>query len=299
MVIHLLAIAGRIGVDVKLQDFDALGSNIPLLVNLMPSGEYLMEDYYYAGGLPVVLRELKSLLNQNVITVNGHNLSENSADTECYNRDVIASIDTPFKKNAGIAVLTGNLCPDGAVIKPSAASRTLMQHRGKAVVFTSMEDYHKRIDDPDLDIDASSVIVLQGVGPKGYPGMPEVGNVDLPEKLLKEGVRDMVRISDGRMSGTAFGTVVLHVAPESAAGGPLALVRDGDIIELDVKKRTLHLAVSDAELQERLASWSPPPPSTERGYVAVYLNHVEQADKGADLDILKGGSGTDVARDVH
>jgi L-arabonate dehydrase len=299
LLIHLLAIAGRIGVKVELEDFDRIGSDIPLLVNLMPSGKYLMEDFFYAGGLPVVLKELGTLLHQDTITVNGKTLKENNANAECYNRDVIASIDAPFKEKAGIVVLRGNLCENGAVIKPSAATPALMKHRGRAVVFETMEDYHARIDDPNLDIDESCVIVLKSVGPKGYPGMPEVGNVDLPEKLILKGVKDMVRISDGRMSGTAGGTVVLHISPESAIGGTLALVRDGDMIELDVANRRLHLDVSNEELKKRRAAWIPPKPHTDRGYVRLYLEHVQQADKGADLDILVGKSGSVVKGDLH
>ena len=299
LIVHLLAIARRIGVKLQLDDFDRIGSHVPLLVNLMPSGKYLMEDYFYAGGLQVVLSELKDLLHGGAITVNGRPLSENNFDAFCYNRDVIFPIDDPLKKEAGIAVLKGNLCENGAVIKPSAATPALMKHRGPAIVFDSIEDYHARIDDADLDIDENSVIVLQGVGPKGYPGMPEVGNVDLPEKLILKGVKDMVRISDGRMSGTAYGTVVLHVSPESAIGGNLALVKTGDMIELDVETRRLHLDVSDEELARRRAEWQPPEPSTDRGYVRLYLDHVEQADKGADLDILVGNSGSKVARDLH
>ena len=299
LLLHLLAIAGRIGVDLSLEDFDKIGSHIPLLVNLMPSGEFLMEDYYYAGGLPVVLKELEKLLHREALTVNGQLLGENFAGAVCYNRNVICSIDKPLKTAAGIAVLKGNLCENGAVIKPSAATPELMKHRGRAVVFESMEDYHERIDDPDLDIDESSVIVLKGVGPKGYPGMPEVGNVDLPEKLLLKGVKDMVRISDGRMSGTAYGTVVLHVSPETAVGGTLALVQNGDMIELDVENRRLHLAVTDEELAQRRARWKAPSNEYERGYVRLYIEHVEQAEKGADLDILVGKSGSKVARDLH
>jgi dihydroxy-acid dehydratase len=299
LILHLLAIAGRIGVDLDLKDFDDIGSKIPLLLNLMPSGEFLMEDFYYAGGLPVVIDELRKVLRKETITVNGNSIIENSKGAKCYNRDVIKEFDKPLKKEAGIAVLKGNLCEDGAVIKPSAATDELMQHKGRAVVFESMEDYHQRIDDPELDIDASSVIVLKGVGPKGYPGMPEVGNVNLPAKLIKKGVKDMVRISDGRMSGTAYGTVVLHVAPESSTGGLLALVQNGDIIELNVPARKLTLDVPDDVLEERRAVWSPPEPTTERGYVKLYLNHVQQADKGADFDLLRGGSGSGVARDLH
>lgn len=299
LIVHLLAIAGRIGVELKLEDFDKIGSKIPLLVNLMPSGKYLMEDYFYAGGLPVVLKDLDKLLHGDALTVNGKSIRENNSNAECYNRDVIFPIAMPLKTEAGITVLKGNLCENGAVIKPSAATPALMKHRGRAVVFESMEDYHERIDEPDLDIDETSVIVLKGVGPKGYPGMPEVGNVDLPEKLILKGVKDMVRISDGRMSGTAYGTVVLHVSPESAVGGTLALVQNGDMIELDVGNRRLHLDVSDEELERRRANWNAPAPQATRGYVRLYLDHVEQAEKGADLDILVGNSGSEVARDLH
>jgi dihydroxy-acid dehydratase len=297
--IHLLAIAGRIGVKLNLQDFDDIGSKIPLLVNLKPSGKYLMEDFYYAGGLPVVIHELKKYLHTSAITVNGKSIGDNNVNPPCYNREVIASVDAPLQHNAGIAVLKGNLCEQGAIIKPSAASKNLMKHRGKAVVFESMDDYHARIDKPDLDIDENSVIVLKSVGPVGYPGMPEVGNVDLPEKLLRKGVRDIIRISDGRMSGTAFGTVVLHVSPESAIGGTLAFVQDGDMIELDVEKRKLHLEVSPEELQKRKAKWKPPAPVASRGYVKFYIDHVQQANLGADLDILVGGSGGEVKGDLH
>lgn len=299
LIIHLQAIAGRIGVTLKLEDFDTLGSHIPLLVNLMPSGKYLMEDFYYAGGLAVVFRELGSLLHENAITVNGQTIRVNYAKAECYDREIIATLKDPLQKNAGIAVLKGNLCENGAVIKPSAATPALMKHRGRAVVFESMEDYHERIDDPDLNIDENCVIVLKGVGPKGYPGMPEVGNVDLPEKLIRKGIKDMVRISDGRMSGTAYGTVVLHISPESSAGGNLALVKDGDFIELDVVNRILQLDVSEEELEKRRQNWIPPDPIAHRGYVRIYLDHVQQADVGADLDILVGKSGGEVKRDLH
>jgi L-arabonate dehydrase len=297
--IHLLAIAGRIGIELNLEDFDKIGSKIPLLVNLKPSGKYLMEDFYYAGGLPVVLKELKKYLHNDAITVNGKTIGNDTGNSTCYNTDVIATIDEPFQKESGIAVLKGNLCEGGAIIKPSAASQKLMKHRGKAVVFESMEDYHARIDNADLDIDENSVIVLKGVGPKGYPGMPEVGNVDLPEKLLKKGITDMVRISDGRMSGTAAGTVVLHVSPESALGGNFAVVKDGDIIEIDVVARKLHLDVSEEELTKRRAAWVAPKPLAARGYVKIYIDHVQQANLGADLDILRGGSGSEVTRDLH
>ena len=299
LVIHLLAIAGRIGVELALEDFDKIGSKIPLLVNLSPAGKYLMEDFFYAGGLPAVLSELEKLLHGGALTANGKTLRENNAAAECFDREVIASIENPLQPEAGIAILKGNLCENGAVIKPSAATPALMKHRGRAVVFESMEDYHERIDDPALDIDENCVIVLKGVGPKGYPGMPEVGNVDLPEKLILQGVKDMVRISDGRMSGTAYGTVVLHVSPESAIGGTLALVENGDLIELDVENRRLHLDVPDAILQKRKAAWKAPLPMAARGYVKIYLDHVEQADKGADLDVLVGKSGSEVSRDLH
>ncbi len=298
-ILHLLAIAGRIGVELSVEDFDRLGGKIPLLVNLKPSGKYLMEDFFYAGGLPVVIKELKKYLHSDVITVNGRSLGENNLTPVCYNQDVIATIDNPLQESAGIAVLKGNLCENGAVIKPSAASKKLMNHRGPAVVFETIEDYHERIDDPDLDIDENSVIVLKNVGPVGYPGMPEVGNVDLPEKLLRKGIKDMIRISDGRISGTAAGTVVLHVSPESAVGGTLAFVKDGDMIELDVEKRRLHLDVSDEELNKRKAQWTPPKPMAQRGYAKIYIDHVQQAHLGADLDILNGGSDGEVTRDLH
>lgn len=300
-IIHLTAIAGRIGVSLDLSDFDRLGSHIPLLLNLMPSGRYLMEDFYYAGGLPAVLAELKDVLDMNAITVTGKGHGENIEKIcACYNREVISSYEEPLIPEAGIAVLKGNLCENGAVIKPSAATPALMQHRGRAVVFENIEDYHARVDDPALDIDETCIMVLKNVGPVGYPGMPEVGNMTLPRKLLEKGVTDMVRISDGRMSGTAYGTVVLHVSPEAAIGGVLALVENGDWIELDVEGRRLHLDVSDKELEERRAKWVRPElPRTNRGYVHLYVQHVQQADKGADLDFLVGGSGSEVSRDSH
>lgn len=299
-ILHLLAIAGRIGVDLRLEDFDRLGSHMSLLVNLMPSGKYLMEDFYYAGGLPVVIQELREHLHMDALTVTGKTVAENTDGVKCYNRDVIATLDAPIQKEVGIAVLRGNLCEQGAIIKPSAASPELLRHRGRAVVFESIEDYHARIDDPDLDVDADSVLVLKYVGPKGYPGMPEVGNMHLPTKLIKQGVTDMVRISDGRMSGTAFGTVILHVAPEAAMGGTLALVQDGDMIELDVPNRRLHLDVDPAELERRRAAWKPPvTPHAERGYARLYVEHVQQADQGVDLDFLRGASGAFIPRDSH
>jgi dihydroxy-acid dehydratase len=298
-IVHLLAIAGRAQVRLELDDFDRLGSRMPLLVNLMPSGKYLMEDFFYAGGLPVVIQEIREHLHLDALTVNGKSIGENTEGTECYNRDVIAGIGTPILEEAGIAVIRGNLCEDGAVIKPSAATPELMQHRGRALVFESIEDYHEKIDRPDLDVDENSVLVLKGVGPRGYPGMPEAGNIGLPKKMLEKGVEDMVRISDGRMSGTAFGTVFLHVSPESAIGGNLALVQDGDMIEVDVKGRRLHLDVSDAELAKRRKAWSPPAPASGRGYVNLYVNHVQQAHLGVDLDFLVGQSGSVVKRESH
>jgi dihydroxy-acid dehydratase len=300
-VIHLIAIARRIGVELGLEDFDRLGRGVHTLVNLMPSGKYLMEDFYYAGGLPAVLRELgeNSLLNKEVLTVNGKTQWENVQDAPCWNRDVITSFKEPFKENAGIAVLRGNLCPDGAIIKPSAASRQLMKHRGRAVVFESIEDFHKRIDDPGLQVDERSVMVLKNCGPKGYPGMAEVGNMPLPPKILKKGITDMVRISDARMSGTAYGTVILHISPEAAAGGTLSLVENGDEIELDVEERKLELLVSENEIQRRKSSWKPPKAPLDRGYWKLYFDHVLQAHQGADLDFLVGKSGAFVPRDNH
>ena len=298
-IVHLLAIAGRVGVELNLNDFDELAAELPLLVNLMPSGKYLMEDFYYAGGLPAVIREMKPHLHNDSLTVNGHTIGDNNADAPCYNRDVIYALEKPLIENAGIIVLRGNLCPDGAIIKPSAASPELMKHTGKAVVFETIEDYHARIDDPDLEIDENSIMVLKNVGPVGYPGMAEVGNMGLPKKILELGVRDMVRISDGRMSGTAFGTVILHVAPEAAVGGCLALVKEGDLIVLDVPSRSLHLDVSEEELAERSAAWQAPDPHDQRGYVSLYSRHVLQADRGVDFDFLVGKSGSVVKREAH
>ncbi len=299
-IIHLIAIAGRIGIDINLDDFDRIGSKIPLLLNLMPSGKYLMEDFYYAGGLPVILNELKDLLHKNIITVTGKNHHENiEGNTECYNDDVIATFEKPFIPEAGCVVVKGNLALNGAVIKPSAATPALLKHKGRAVVFESIEDYNALVDDPDLDIDETCVMVLKYVGPVGYPGMPEVGNMALPKKILQQGVKDMIRISDGRMSGTAYGTAVLHVSPESAIGGNLALVQNGDMIELDVSQRKLHLHVTDEELALRRKKWTAPQPVAERGYVSLYIKHVMGSDKGADLDFLKGNSGSEVTRDSH
>jgi L-arabonate dehydrase len=300
-VIHLIAIARRIGVDLKLADFDRLGRGVHTLVNLMPSGKYLMEDFYYAGGLPAVLRELgeRRLLHKEALTVNGKTIWENNREAPRYNEDVIFPFAKPFKKNTGIAVLRGNLCPGGAIIKPSAATPKLMRHKGRAVVFENIEDFHRRIDDPDLDIDEKCVMVLKNCGPKGYPGMAEVGNMPLPPKILKRGITDMVRISDARMSGTAYGTVVLHIVPEAAAGGPLALVENGDLIELDVERRKLQLHVPEKELKRRRARWKAPPAKLTRGYWKLYHEHVLQADEGADLDFLVGRTGPMVPRDNH
>ena len=298
-VIHMQAIAGRMGMDITLDDWDRLGKDVPCLVNLMPSGEYLMEDFFYAGGLPAVIRELEEFIHKNAMTANGNTIWENCKDTECYNRKVIFPANAPFKPNGGIAVLKGNLAPGGAIIKPSAASPNLMTHKGRAVVFDSIEDYHARIDDPELDIDETCVMVLKYCGPKGYPGMAEVGNMGLPSKILKKGITDMVRISDARMSGTAYGTVVLHTAPEAAAGGPLAFVQNGDMIELDVPNRSLHLDISDEELERRKAGWSGFEMTYKRGYTKIYVEHVNQANEGADLDFLVGKSGTPLLRESH
>lgn len=298
-VIHLKAIAGRIGVPLSIDDFDRLASESPCLVNLQPSGDHLMEDFCYAGGLPAVMKEIASTLHLGHVTASGKTVKENIADAQNYDPRVIKTVAAPFKEKAGIAVLRGNLAPRGAVIKPSAATPALMQHTGRAVVFEDIEDFHTRIDDENLDVDENCILVLKNCGPKGYPGMAEVGNMPLPPKVLRKGITDMVRISDARMSGTAYGTVVLHTAPEAAAGGPLALVKNGDIIELDVAKRRLHLQVSDEELARRRADWKPPKPTLESGYWKLYTDHVLQADEGADLDFLVGKRGAFVPRDNH
>ena len=298
-VVHLLAVAGRIGVDLTLDDWDRLGRDMPCLVDLMPSGRFLMEEFYYAGGLPAVIKEIGHKIHQDAITANGKTLWDNCKDAENWNSEVITPFAKPFKPQGGIAVLRGNLAPGGAVIKPSAADPKLMKHRGRAVVFESIEDYDARIDDPALDVDENCIMVLKGCGPKGYPGFPEVGNFALPAKVLKKGVTDMIRISDARMSGTAYGTVVLHTSPEAAAGGPLALVKNGDMIELDVPGRRIHLDVADAELAKRKAAWQAPKPHSERGYYKLYTDHVLQADRGADLDFLVGKSGARVVRESH
>ncbi|QNL48460.1 dihydroxy-acid dehydratase [Olivibacter sp. SDN3] len=298
-VIHLLAIAGRIGVDLTIEDFDKLSHNIPLLANVQPSGQYYVEDLYYAGGIPAVVNELRDFLHLSTKTVNGLSIGINSEKASIYDINIIASVDKPIKPESGIAVLKGNLAPEGAVIKPSAASPHLMKHRGKAVVFQTIEDYHSRIDLPDLNVDENSVLVLKNVGPKGYPGMAEVGNMALPKKILEKGVTDMVRISDGRMSGTGFGTVILHVSPEAAAGGPLAYVKDGDYISVNVADRSIVLEVSDEELDRRRENMPLINLAIKRGYVGLYVTHVEQAHLGADFDFLKGGSGSAVPRDSH
>ncbi|WEK51017.1 MAG: dihydroxy-acid dehydratase [Candidatus Kaistia colombiensis] len=298
-VVHLLAIAGRIGVDLSLDDWDAFGRDIPTIVNLMPSGKYLMEDLCYAGGIPAVMDAIRDRLDLDALTVTGQTIAENIAGVENFDPDVILPREKALVQDGGIAVLRGNLAPDGAILKPSAASPELMQHRGRAVVFEDIDHYKARVDDPDLDIDASCIMVLKNCGPKGYPGMAEVGNMALPRKLLQQGVRDMVRISDARMSGTAFGTVVLHTAPEAAVGGPLAQVQDGDFIELDVAGRRLHLDVPDEELARRRALWQPLKPAMEGGYQSLYVERVLQADKGADLDFLVGCRGHAVPRESH
>jgi L-arabonate dehydrase len=298
-VIHLLAIAGRIGVALELEDFDRFSAGIPLLANIQPSGQYFMEDLYYAGGLPAVMKELEDHLHKDCITVNGKTIGENISKAECFNREVISCRNTPFNEISGIVVLRGNLAESGAVIKPSAASRHLMKHEGPAVVFENIEDYKSRIDDPNLDIDENSVLVLKNVGPRGYPGMPEVGNMGLPKKILARGITDMVRISDGRMSGTGFGTVVLHASPEAATGNNFSVVRTGDRIRLDVEARKLEVLVPEAELSRRKLESRPSLNNPGRGYVQLYLDHVEQASQGADLDFLKGGSGSLVTRDSH
>jgi dihydroxy-acid dehydratase len=298
-VVHHLALAGRVGIDITLADWDRIGREVPTLVDLMPSGRFLMEDFCYAGGIPALMKRIEDLLHLDAHTVNGRSVGENIKGAEVFNDEVIRTRANPLTANGGVAVLRGNLAPLGAVVKPSAASEHLMQHRGRAVVFENIEDYKARIDSPDLDVDENSILVLKYCGPKGYPGMPEVGNMALPQKLLKQGVRDMVRVSDARMSGTAYGTVVLHVAPEAASGGPLALVRNGDIIAVDVPARTLHLEVADAELAKRRADWKAPQAQMVGGYQSLYVERVLGADQGADLDFLVGCRGADVPRESH
>ena len=300
-VVHLLAIAGRLGVDLTLDDFDAIGSRIPLLVNLQPSGKYLMEDFHRAGGLHAVFRQLEALLNPKAITVTGEALIKTLGEGTIYDSDVIRTRENPLQEAAGIAVLRGNLAPLGAVIKPSAASPHLLKHTGPAVVFESIEDFHARVDSDELEVTENSVLVLRGCGPKGYPGMPEVANLQLPRKILAKGITDMVRICDGRMSGTAYGTVILHVAPESAAGGPLGIIQNGDIIELDVLARTINVKLTDEEISQRTPSLKSQEAYANpvRGWQRMYIDHVMQSDKGADLDFLRGSSGPEVTRESH
>ncbi len=300
-VIHLLALAGRAGIDLTLDDWDRLGRDVPTIVNLMPSGKFLMEEFFYAGGLPVVLKMLGSggLLNKDALTVSGRSQWDEVKDATNWNEDVIRPVRNALTPQGGIAVLRGNLAPGGAVLKPSAATPSLMVHRGRAVVFEDIDDYKAKIGDPDLDIDETCVMVLKNCGPKGYPGMAEVGNMGLPPKVLKKGIADMVRISDARMSGTAYGTVILHTSPEAAAGGPLAIVRDGDYIELDVPNRKLHLDVSQAEIKRRLAAWKSSIICPASGYAKLYHDHVTGADTGADFDFLKGSRGKAVPKDSH
>ena len=298
-ILHLTAIAKRIGVELDLTDFDHFSSKIPLIANVQPSGEYWVEDLFYAGGLPAVMKEIEKQLNTDAITANGKTIGENITKAECYDRNLIGTFEHPIKPESGIAVLKGNLCPNGAVIKPSAASPHLLTHSGRAVVFENIDEYKAIIDSPDLDIDENCVMVMKNVGPKGYPGMPEVGNMGLPKKLLEKGIKDIVRISDGRMSGTGYGTVVLHVSPESAIGGPLAFVQNGDMIELNVPNRTLNLLISDEEMARRKAEFKPVQLPYERGYVNLFLDKVNQAHDGVDFDFLQGSSGSEVKRDSH
>ena len=300
-VIHMAAIAGRMEIDLTLDDWERCGKEVPTLVNLQPSGTYLMEDFYYAGGLPAVLNRLldKGLLYGEALTVNGKTIKENNSKSVCWNDDVIRTFDNPLTKDGGIKVLKGNIAPDGAILKPSAASPHLMQHTGKAVVFESIEEFHNKIHDPNLDVDENSILVLKNCGPKGYPGMAEVGNMILPQKVLKKGVRDMIRISDARMSGTAYGTVILHTSPEAAVNGPLAAVQNGDEIKVDVENSTMQLLVDDKVIDERLKNYKPVLPEIKSGYQKMYIEHVMQADKGADLDFLVGRRGSEVKRHSH
>ena len=300
-VIHMAAIAGRMEIDLTLDDWERCGKEVPTLVNLQPSGTYLMEDFYYAGGLPAVIKRLldKGLLYEEALTVNGKTIKENNSKSVCWNDEVIRTFDNPLTKDGGIKVLKGNIAPDGAILKPSAASPHLMQHTGKAVVFESVEEFHNKIHDPNLDVDENSILVLKNCGPKGYPGMAEVGNMILPQKVLKKGVRDMIRISDARMSGTAYGTVILHTSPEAAVNGPLAAVQNGDEIKVDVENSTMQLLVDDKVIDERLKNYKPVLPEIKSGYQKMYIEHVMQADKGADLDFLVGRRGSEVKRHSH
>ena len=300
-VIHLAAVAGRLEIDLNLNDWERCGKNIPTIVNLQPSGKYLMEDFYYAGGVPYVIKQLleRKLLNENEMTVNGKTILENNKDAKCWNTDVIKDFNEPLISDGGIKILKGNIAPNGAIIKPSAASEHLMKHKGKAVVFESVEELHDKIDDPNLDGDENSILVLKNCGPKGYPGMAEVGNMRLPQKVLKKGIRDMIRVSDARMSGTAFGTVILHTSPEAAVKGPLAAVQSGDMIEVDVYKGIMNLLVDQKIIDERLKNYNPILPEIKGGYQKMYVDHVMQADKGADLDFLVGKRGAEVKRHSH
>ncbi len=300
-VIHLAALAGRLEIDLSLDDWEKCGKEIPTLVNLQPSGKYLMEDFYYAGGLPAVIRQLldKNLLYKEALTVNGQTIEENNINAKCWNNDVIRNYHSPLVKDGGIKILRGNIAPNGAILKPSAASPELMKHKGKAVVFESIEEFHEKIDDPKLDVDENSILVLKNCGPKGYPGMAEVGNMRLPQKVLKKGIRDMIRISDARMSGTAYGTVILHTSPEAAIKGPLAAVQNGDLIEVDVINGKINLDITNEVINERLKNYAPVLPVIKSGYQKMYIDHVMQADKGADLDFLIGKRGNEVKRHSH
>jgi dihydroxy-acid dehydratase len=299
-VVHLLAFAGRVGVPLNLDDFDKLGKEVPVIANMMPSGKFLMEEFFDAGGVPTVMKEISHLLHTDHVTITGKSVKENIEGAENWNKEVITPVSNPFQAaGAGIVVVRGSLAPDGAIIKVSAASPKLLKHKGKALVFNEIEEYLKVADDPNLPVSPESILVLKNSGPKGYPGFPEVGNLPMPKKILDQGVTDMVRISDARMSGTAYGTVVLHVSPESTAGGPLAFVQNGDEIELDVPNRKLNLLVSEEELAKRKAAWVPPKPKADRGWSKMYIDHVQQAHLGADLDFLVGGSGDSVPRHSH
>ncbi|HTF17213.1 MAG TPA: IlvD/Edd family dehydratase [Chryseolinea sp.] len=298
-IIHLLAIAGRIGVPLELKDFDKLSSLVPVVANVQPSGKYFMEDLYYAGGLPAVMKEIGRFLHGDALTANGKTIKENYDKAVCYNREIIATVEEPFNPLSGVVILTGNMCENGAVMKPSAADPKLLSHTGKAIVFEDIDEYKTRVDDPNLDVDETCILVLKNVGPVGYPGMPEVGNMSLPKKLLAKGIHDMIRISDGRMSGTGFGTVILHASPEAALGGNFAVIRTGDTITLDVPNRRLTLNVSEDELATRRKEWTPRHKIYDRGYVSLYQQQVEQAHLGADMVYLRGGSGSEVTRDSH
>ncbi len=294
-IIHLVALAGRLEISLKLTKFNEISRTTPVLANLKPSGKFLMEDFYYAGGLPALMKEIGGLLHLDALTVTGKTLGENNGHAKCFNREVIKTLDQPLQPTGGTVIMTGNLAPQGAVIKQSAASPHLLQHQGRAVVFENNEDLLARLDDPKLQVDESSVVVLKSAGPKGAPGMPEWGHLPIPAKLLKAGVKDMVRLSDARISGTSFGTIVVHVSPESAVGGPLAIVKDGDRIELDVVEQRLELLIPEAEMKKRLAEWRPPAPRFVRGYGRMYLDHILQAHEGCDFDFLRGRESKDAA----